>query len=91
MKPKKSIKGRKLILISATPPAKTRSVIFIANSIETIDKKLIPKAVEKAFLKSRLFAINIPVSKQTLVINPLIMARAMIKIGDQFQSNIWNK
>jgi hypothetical protein len=44
----------------------------------TIEIKLIPNAVFKAFLKSKFCFMSIMVSKIILVINPLIIANIMM-------------
>jgi hypothetical protein len=63
-------------LITA-PPVKSTSVMFMANSIETIEIKDIPIAVLKA-CRSSICLLKMKVSSIIDVIIPFIIARAMI-------------
>jgi hypothetical protein len=68
--------------VSIAPPVRMISVTFIAISMETIEIKLIPKAVLIALRKEKLCLKRIIVSRIMLVINPLIIAKIIIfKVG----------
>ncbi len=63
--------------VSTAPPVNIISVIFIDNSIATIEIKLIPNAVFKAILNSICLA-RIMVSKIMEVNSPFANARPII-------------
>ena len=81
MNPKNRINGREDNLICAVPPERIKSTVFIANSMAIIEIRLIPSAVFKDSQKLMPCNFNIIVSNMILVINPLIIARAMICMG----------
>ena len=70
------MKGRTHNFITA-PPVNSTSVIFIANSIETIEIKDIPIAVLKA-CRNSICLLKMKVSSIIDVIIPFIMASVMI-------------
>ena len=76
MKPNNNIIGITQIFIIA-PPVAMISTKFIETSMEIIDIRLMPMAVFNALLNPSSFVRTI-VSNNILVINPLIIAKAII-------------